>query len=207
MKTLMISALLAALSLAHGQEATKLFNGKDLEGWKGEGYEVVDGAIVCTPKGRNLMTSRQYTNYVLEFEFLLPPAGNNGLGIHYPGTGNPAFSGMELQILDNDHPNYVKLLKSQYHGSIYKLQKADRGALKPVGEWNHQKVTVNGPEVTVKLNGTVINKANLDELAKANPDHKGVQRRSGHICFCGHGDPVQFKNITLVELPDPSPAK
>ena len=39
----------------------------------------------------------------------------------------------------------------------------------------------------------------LDALEKANPKHKGVRRRNGHICFCGHGSGVQFRNITILE--------
>lgn len=176
-----------------------LFNGKDLTGWKGGNYVVEDGAIVC--KGANLVTEKQYTSYVFEFEFLLPPGGNNGLGIHYPGSGGPSGAGMELQILDNHHPKYEKLIDSQYHGSLYKLKAAKRGHLKPAGEWNRQQVTVNGPSVKVVLNGTEILDANLDEINIAKPKHKGAKRRSGHICFCGHGAPVKFKNITILELP------
>ena len=77
--TLFIYAL---TSLSLWAAPATLFNGKDLTGWKGKGYEVKDGVITCTSKGRNLMTEKQYTNYVLEFEFKLPPGGNNGLGIH-----------------------------------------------------------------------------------------------------------------------------
>lgn len=175
-----------------------LFNGKDLTGWKGGNYVVEDGAIVC--KGANLVTEKKYTNYVFEFEFLLPPGGNNGLGIHYPGSGGPSGAGMELQILDNKHPKYAKLIDSQYHGSLYKLKAAKRGHLKPAGEWNRQQVKVNGPSVKVVLNGVGILDANLDEINKQKPKHKGAKRRSGHICFCGHGAPVKFKNITILEL-------
>lgn len=193
--------LLAFSSLSLLAEPTSLFNGKDLTGWKGVGYTVKDGVISCTPKGKNLMTEKEYTNYILEFEFKLPPGGNNGLGIHYTGKGNPASNGMEIQILDDTHPNYSELKPYQLHGGLYFLQAAKRGHLKPVGEWNKEKVTVNGSQVTVELNGTVINEGNLDELAKANPKHQGVKRRSGYITFCGHGDAVQFKNIQLTELP------
>ena len=182
-----------------GAKPVSLFNGKDLTGWKGGNYVVEDGAIVC--KGANLVTEKQYTNYVFEFEFLLPPGGNNGLGIHYPGSGGPSGAGMELQILDNKHPKYAKLIDSQYHGSLYKLKAAKRGHLKPAGEWNRQKVKVNGPSVKVVLNGVEILDANLDEINKQKPKHKGAKRRSGHICFCGHGAPVKFKNITILELP------
>ena len=197
--------LLVTLFLLHipffiiGAKPVSLFNGKDLTGWKGGNYVVEDGAIVC--KGANLVTEKQYTNYVFEFEFLLPPGGNNGLGIHYPGSGGPSGAGMELQILDNKHPKYAKLIDSQYHGSLYKLKAAKRGHLKPAGEWNRQKVKVNGPSVKVVLNGVEILDANLDEINKEKPKHKGAKRRSGHICFCGHGAPVKFKNITILELP------
>lgn len=188
-------------SLSLLAEPVSLFNGKDLTGWKGEGYKVEGGAITCTPKGRNLMTEEEYSNYELEFQFKLPPGGNNGLGIHYTGSGNPANNGMEIQVLDNTHSKYKNLKPYQFHGGLYFLKAAKKGHLKPAGEWNHEKVTVNGAHVTVELNGTVINEANLDELAKANPKHEGVKRRSGHITFCGHGDRVQFKNIKIRELP------
>ena len=177
-----------------------LFNGKDLSGWRKANYVVEDGAIVC--KGGNLVSEKEYSNYVFEFEFLLPPGGNNGLGIHYPGKGDAAYAGMELQILDNSHKRYAKLKDYQYHGSLYTLAAAKRGHLKPVGEWNRQKVTVNGPLIKVELNGTEILSADLDEINQAKPKHRGAKRRSGHICFCGHGAPVKFRNITIFELPE-----
>lgn len=192
------SILLAVLSSAAAEEPVALFNGKDLTGWTGADYEVKDSVLIS--RGKVLRTEKQYSNYVFAFVFLLPAGGNNGLGIHYPGEGRPSGAGMELQILDNSHPKYGKLKDSQYHGSLYKLQAAKRGALKPTGEWNHQKVTVDGAKVVVELNGTTILEANLEELAKTNPKHEGVRRRNGHICFCGHGSSVQFRNITIVEL-------
>ena len=183
---------------AFGSKPVSLFNGKDLTGWRKSKYVVEDGMIVC--KGGNLVTEKQYSKYVFEFEFLLPFGANNGLGIHYPGSGDPAYTGMELQILDNSHKRYAKLKDYQYHGSLYTLQAAKRGHLKPIGEWNLQKVTVDGPLIKVELNGTEILNANLDEINKAKPKHKGAKRRSGHICFCGHGAPVKFRNITILEL-------
>jgi hypothetical protein len=203
MKTTTLFLVLAALvtPLAAEDSAFRpLFNGKDLTGWKGQNYIVEDGAIVSAPKGRNLVTEETFTNYIFEFEFKLPPAGNNGLGIHYPGEGDGAYTGMELQILDNSAPKYKKLKEYQFHGSLYTLQAAKREGLKPVGEWNHQKVTVNGSSVIVVLNGVEILNANLDELAKAHPKHKGVLRRSGHLAFLGHGNKVAFRNIRIAEM-------
>jgi len=178
-----------------------LFNGTDLTGWKGEGYVIEDGAITCTPKGRNLITEETFANYVLDFEFKLTPGANNGLGIHYPGTGDAAYTGMEVQVLDSTHPKYKDLKDYQFHGGLYTLKAAKQGALKPVGEWNQQRVTVMGDNVKVELNNEVILRADLNELSKFNPKHEGVKRRSGHIGWLGHGDKVSYRKIHIGELP------
>ena len=92
---------------AVGKEWQSLFNGKDLEGWQGavDNYEVKDGAIVCKPgKGGNLLTKEEYADFQARVEFKLPPGGNNGLAIRYPGTGDTAYTGMcELQVLDDNY--------------------------------------------------------------------------------------------------------
>lgn len=178
-----------------------LFNGKDLTGWKGEGYVVEDGAITSTPAARNLMTEGTFSNYILDFEFKLTPGANNGLGIHYPGTGDGAYTGMELQILDSTHPKYKDLKDYQFHGGLYTMAAAKQGFLKPVGEWNRQKVSVLGAALKVELNGEIILRANLDDMAKKFPNHQGVKRRAGHLAFLGHGDKVSFRNINIGELP------
>ena len=201
----LIASLLAMILPASADWVT-LFNGKDFTnlGATGKtehnGYVVKDGVIESTKKCKHLVTEKQYADYILEFEFQLTPGANNGLGIHYPGQGNPAFSGMELQILDNTAEKYKKLKPYQFHGSIYTLQPALVGHLKPVGEWNSQRVTCRGPRVTVELNGVCITDANLDELNKSHPKHKGAMRRNGHICFAGHGDVIRVRNMRIAEL-------
>ena len=199
-----IAALVCGSACLAEQELTmrSLFNGKDLTGWKGNGYVVEDGAIVCKPEGDNLnlFTEETFANYVLEFDFLLTPGANNGLGIHYPGTGDGAYTGMEIQILDSTDPKYKDLKDYQFHAGIYTLKAAKQGLLKPIGEWNHEKVTVNGSSVTVEVNGNVALTANLDELSASHPDHVGVKRRAGHIGWMGHGDKVSFKNINIGEI-------
>jgi hypothetical protein len=200
----LITLVALASSIASAEQEIRmrsLFNGKDLTGWKGEGYVVEDGAITCTPKGRNLMTAETFSNYSLEFEFLLTPGANNGLGIHYPGVGDGAYTGMEIQVLDNSAEKYKNLKEYQFHGSIYTLAPAKKTGLKPVGEWNHQQVMVNGSQVRVVLNGEAILDVNLNELSKKDPKHEGVKRRAGHIAWLGHGDKVSYRNIRIMELP------
>lgn len=205
MKSLIQIITLSAIAscLVNAEQELKmrsLFNGKDLTGWKGDGYVVEDGAISCTPKGKNLITEETFSNYVLEFDFLLTPGANNGLGIHYPGTGDGAYTGMEIQVLDNTADKYKNLKEYQFHGSIYTLAPAKKSGLKPVGEWNHQRVTVNGSKVKVILNGETILDVDLEELSKKDPKHEGVKRRSGHIGWLGHGDKVSYKNIQIADL-------
>lgn len=207
MKIPVISALVPAIfgasfCIAADVPAMRpLFNGVDLSGWKGEGYVVEDGAISCTDKGRNLITEETFSNYVLDFEFKLTPGANNGLGIHYPGTGDAAYTGMEVQVLDNTHPKYKDLKDYQFHGGLYTLKAAKQTGLKPVGEWNQQRVTVMGNNVTVELNGQVILQADLAEISKTHPQHEGAKRRSGHIGWLGHGDKVSYRKIQIGEMP------
>ena len=138
---------------------------------------------------------------MLDFEFKLTPGANNGLGIHYPGTGDSAYTGMELQILDSTAPKYKDLKDYQFHGGLYTMAPAKQGFLKPVGEWNQERVTVMGPALKVELNGEIILRANLDDMAAHFPQHQGVKRRAGHIGWLGHGDRVSFRNIHIGELP------
>ena len=186
---------------------TSLFNGKDLEGWKGaaDNYEVADGAIRCKPgHGGVLHTDKEFGDFVARLEFRLPPGGNNGLAIRYPGQGNPAYAGMcELQVLDSEHPKYATLDARQYHGSAYGMIPATRGFLRPTGEWNFQEVTVQGSKIKVELNGNVILDGDLAPVKEfmANSEHPGKDLTKGFFGFAGHSDPVEFRAIQIKELP------
>lgn len=194
------------LAAKNADQFESIFNGSDLTGWVGatDNYEVVDGAIGCKQgKGGNLLTEKEYANFVARLEFRLPPGGNNGLAIRAPIQGNPAYQAMcELQVLDNTHPKYAKLDKRQYHGSAYGMAAATRGFLRPVGEWNFQEVTVDGSTITVELNGTVILKTDLSQITDymADSAHPGKDRKKGHFGFAGHGDAVQFRGLSIREL-------
>ena len=184
-----------------------IFNGRDLSGWEGpvENYEVKDGAIVCKPeKGGTIYTKDEYENFMVRLEFKVPPGGNNGLAIRYPGKGDTAYAGMcELQVLDDNYEKVRgKIDARQAHGSAYGMVAAQRGYQHPVGEWNFQEVTVNGSKIKVELNGTVIldtDRANVTEFMGKNP-HPGKDRTSGHFGFAGHSDPVAFRNVRIKRL-------
>ncbi len=133
-----------------------LFNGKNLDGWEGDtiAYGVDNGLLVTIPsKGNigNLYTTKEYSDFIIRFEFQLTPAANNGLGIRAPLSGDAAYVGMELQILDDSSPEYANLQPYQYHGSVYGVIPSRRGFLKPVGEWNYEEVTAKGTRIKIVL--------------------------------------------------------
>ena len=189
-----------------GEDFSSVFNGKDFSGWAGpiDNYQIRDGAIVCKPgKGGTIYTEEEYADFAVQLEFKLPPAGNNGLAIRYPGSGNAAHDGMcELQVIDNTAEKYAKLDVRQYHGSAYGMVPAHRGFLRPVGEWNFQQVTVKGSRIQVELNGTKILDADLSEVTEfmGDKEHKGKDLTSGHFGFAGHSDPVAFRNIAIKRI-------
>ncbi|WP_165221750.1 family 78 glycoside hydrolase catalytic domain [Aquisphaera insulae] len=185
---------------------TSLFNGKDFTGWKGpvENYQVKDGAIVCKPEhGGTIYHEGELKDFVARVQFRLPPGGNNGLAIRYPGEGDTAYVGMtELQVLDNTADQYRTLDKRQYHGSAYGMAAAKVGYLRPVGQWNYQEVTVQGSKIKVELNGTVILDTDLATAKDfmAGSAHPGKDRTSGFFGFAGHNDPVEFREVYVKSL-------
>ena len=187
---------------------TPLFDGHSLAGWRWatDGYEAVDGVLRCRQGvGGNLLTEREFSDFVLRFDFRLAPGANNGLGIRAPLDGDAAYQAMELQILDDAHPKYAAIEPWQAHGSLYGVVAADRGGLKPAGEWNTQQVTVRGSSVQVVLNGKTILDADIAAFRDGRPTpdgkpHPGLARTRGHVGFLGHGDEVEFRNIAIKEL-------
>ncbi len=183
-----------------------LFDGTTLTGWVGDtaGYSVVDGAIEAGASGTNLFSAATFADFHLKFEFQLTPGANNGIGIRAPLEGDAAYEGMEIQVLDNSSSKYASLAPWQYHGSIYGVVPAKREHLKPVGEWNHEEIIVDGSKVRVILNGTPIVDADVSKAAHdGTPDgkpHPGLRRQAGHIGFLGHGDRVRFRKIEIAEL-------
>ena len=204
-------------------EWRELFNGKDLSGWQGDtnGYEVINGVLVCQKGAKNLRTEKEYGDFAFEFEFRLDESANNGIGIRTPGDGHPASSGMEIQILDHNGQRYnaeaemsngqkqkMSWLKPwQYHGSIYGVVPAKTGYLKSAGQWNKETIIAIDDHIMVILNGAVIVDAFLDDVTPADGHaHPGMKNKKGHIVLAGHDDRAEFRNLRVSDFA-PSPAR
>ena len=195
-----------------GEGWQNIFDGKALGDWQAsvpEGWELKEGAVYGS-KGQLVYRKRPYADFKLAFEFKLPPGGNNGLLLRYPGKGDGAYVGMcELQILDNTAKQYENLDPRQFHGSAYGIMPAHRGYLRPMGEWNHQVVTVKGSQIQVELNGVPILDGDISKVKKFmdNKPHPGMNLPEGYIGFSGHGAPVGFRNIRVIDLSAPTRAR
>jgi hypothetical protein len=195
---------------------TRLFNGKDLTGWKTHGgslkaWGVEKGHLYVAqparrkPGGREepfwLMTEKEYSDFELRLEFKVPANGNSGVALRAPLKGDPAYQGMEIQILDDNAPAYKNLRRDRYTGSIYGVVPPSKRVSKPAGEWNQLRIVCKGPKVTIELNGTQIIDADLDTLkGKHAKKHPGLLRRSGHLGVQSHDGRVEFRNLLVKEL-------
>jgi HEAT repeat protein len=186
-----------------------LFNGTDLNNWVGNktSYVVENKTINVKPgdgSGGNLYTEKEYADFIFRFEFMLTPGANNGIGIRAPLTGDAAYAGMEIQVLDDPAPVYADIKPYQHHGSVYGVIPAKQGCLKPVGEWNSEEISAIGTHIKVTLNGTVIVDGDIagprDKGTMDHNEHPGLKNTKGHIGFLGHGSELKFRNLRIKDL-------
>lgn len=194
-------------------EFISLLSGTGLEGWVvHEGREDAwqrDGQTIhCSGAGGGwLRTEKEYSDFHLKFDYRLQAGSNSGLGIRCPDAGNPTFTGIELQLLDDSAPKYENLRPDQYTGSIYyHVAPTAKPNLKPASEWNSCEVHCVGDRLTVLINGDVVNEVNL-----AKPDKKTEESSSktwklaerpplGHIALQSYSSIVEFRNLLIKDL-------
>jgi hypothetical protein len=184
-----------------------LFNGKDLNGWqvvggRGDAWGAENGILYTTGQGGGwLSTTREFANFKLELEFRVPNNGNSGVFLRSPHQGDPAYTGMEIQVLDDYGDEYTKLNPWQYTGSVYGIQPPNQRATKHAGEWQKMCITCVGPQVTVELNGIKTVDTNLIEHMQESVSHPGIKRRAGYIGLQNHSTRLEYRNLYLQELP------
>lgn len=200
----LLIASMTATALA--EDFVTLFDGKTTAGWspvagKPGNWLVKDGLLITKGEGGGwLSTEKTYKDFVLKLEYKTESGGNSGVFIRAPHQGDPAYTGMEIQILDDDADIYKNLKPFQFCGSIYGVVPAKRGAIKPAGEWNSMEITAKGTKISIVLNGTTIVDADLKDHPEAAAQHPGILRDGGYIGLQSHSDPVEFRNIQVKSL-------
>lgn len=140
----------------------RLFDGKTLDGWEPadgkNGYTVRDGAITLLTQGDSgyLRTTSDFEHFALRLDFKIAEMTNSGLFLRGDRKGgDPAWTGCEVQILDDFHweeRTKSQLKPWQFTGSLYGSVAPSDRALNRVGEWNTYEIEYRGPRLRTVLN-------------------------------------------------------
>jgi hypothetical protein len=104
--------ILTCIALGAGSCASTNGTGVDLletglVGWQqiggaADAWRYERGVLFCEGKGGGwLSTLGSYDNFELSLEFRVPAGGNSGVFLRAPHEGDPAYTGMEIQLLDD----------------------------------------------------------------------------------------------------------
>ena len=200
-----------------------LFNGKDIQGWKGlvadpkkraamtpeqlqeaqkvaddkmrQHWSAKDGVLLFDGKGDSICTARDYADFEMYCDWKIEPKGDSGIYVR----GNPQIQIWDPKAEERNKVGSGGLFNNQKNPSV-PLKVAD----KPVGEWNTFYIKMVGDKVTVHLNGELV----VDNTVLENYwERDKPLYRTGQIELQNHGNTLYFKNIYIRELPLADEAK
>jgi hypothetical protein len=198
-----------------------LFNGTTSDGWRGynltgfpDCWVVKDGTLTMTTEGKaesqDIITAKMYHNFAFSVDFKLTKGANSGIIFQINEDKKYKFpyeTGPEFQLIDQDNWK-DKLEDWQICGANYAMYPPVSKPSKPVGEWNHLLLVVDGNNVTQIINGVVVVKyvKNSEEWLKLRKSGKWADYPDygkfdeGFISLQNHGTQVYFRNIKIKEL-------
>jgi hypothetical protein len=209
-----------------------LFDGKTTAGWRGinketfpvEGWKVADGVLMVNAtdgkesgNGGDIITTEEYSDFILDWEWkMLSRGGNSGIKYFVKEglAGNQKYgAGLEYQILDDENHEWMlegKMQPGDYHtlASLYEIYPAINRSPKPLGEWNHSRIVVQGRDAEHWLNGVKVleYERGSDDFRKKVAKSKFSRYENfgeateGHILIQDHGSKMAFRNIKIKEL-------
>lgn len=164
---LVIAALLLAgqSSPLRAQQWQKLFNEKDLNGWKqlnGKAkYEVKNGEIIGTTVSNEpnsfLATDKNYGDFILELELMVDPSMNSGIQIR--SESNTAYEngrvhGYQVEIDPSDRKFSGGIYDEARRGWLYPMDINPKGqAAFKNGTWNKYRIECIGNSIRTWING------------------------------------------------------
>ncbi|MEN8118588.1 MAG: DUF1080 domain-containing protein [Bacteroidota bacterium] len=145
-------------------------------------FQMIDGVMVNTEKGGNLITNQKFNDFKLSIEFRYPEGSNSG--IYLRGRH-------ELQIEDSKgRADKVSI------GGIYGFIAPSVNAAKKPGEWQTYEVTLVGRHVTVVHNGIeVISNRPIPGITGGSLDSN--EGEAGPIMVQGDHGPIEFRKFVI----------
>lgn len=175
----------------------KIFNGKDLTGWKIHGTEkwyVDNGQLVCESGPDKqygyLSTEKNYDNFILDLDFKLEANGNSGVFIR-SGIDGTKISGWQVEVAPPMHST-GGIYESYGRGWLVKPSAENEKVLKAT-DWNHMRIKADGNTVTSWLNGKKMVELTDEKIGQG----KGFIALQIHD---GGGIKVRWKDICIKEL-------
>jgi hypothetical protein len=210
------AVLVTGAGAAEPEGFVPLFDGKSLDGWvdgngepmKAGGWVVEDGTLHLKrgSKPGNLLTARQYDDFILDWEWKIDKGGNNGVKYRVKKFEKGGLLGPEYQMIDDES----KAASKPYYqtAAVYNiLEPAADKPLKTPGEWNTSRVVANGTKLEHYLNGKLVAAIDTasDEWAKRKGASKfsrneGFGEGAGQIMLTDHNDAVWYRNIRIKPL-------
>lgn len=198
-------ALLAIVCISFSAQAQsgkkskwqKLFNQKDLSGWKVYGTEkwyVENGELICESGPDKeygyLGTEKKYKDFELTLDFKQEADGNSGVFFHSSFEGTKV-AGWQAEVAPPGHWT-GGIYESYGRGWLIKPTDDKDKALK-MGEWNTMKVKVKDNTVTTWING--------QEMITLTDDKIGsIDGSIALQIHSGGGIKVKWRNIKVMQL-------
>ena len=161
-----LAVLLLSITVSHAQEKwTKLFNGKDLTGWKplnGKAkYEVRNGEIIGTTVFKEpnsfMVTEATYGDFILELEYKLDADMNSGIQFRSESKADyrdGRVHGYQMEIDPSPRAWTGGIYDEARRDWLYTLEynPGAKNAYKK-GDWNLARIECIGPVMRVWING------------------------------------------------------
>jgi hypothetical protein len=177
-------------------------------------WAIEDGTFTMVTTGSqeslDIVTNDVYRNFAFSVDYKMTKAANSGVIFQIaedPKYKFPYETGPEFQIIDHENWN-GKLEDWQTNGANYAMYPPMAKPYKPIGEWNHLFLVVDGNFVTQMLNDVVVVKyeKNSEGWKKLRNSGKWADYPDwgkfdeGHISLQNHGTKVWFRNIKIKAL-------
>jgi hypothetical protein len=153
-----LTLTLLTLFFSNGIAQTKLFNGKNLKGWKVHGTEkwyVENGELICESGPDKqygyLASDKDYKDFELTVEFKQESNGNSGVFFHSSIEGTK-ITGWQAEVAPKGHST-GGIYESYGREWLVKPEPSLDHVLRE-GDWNTLTVRVKGNIVETFLNGT-----------------------------------------------------
>jgi len=213
---LFLSTLFSLGGCASKGTFTPLFDGRTLDGWEVKAgpvdiWHAEKSVIHCEGSGHPfgwLATKRTYRDFILTCEWKISENGNSGVFCRVADDPeqNPAYDSIEIQVCDDNGPDYLSMQPSELSGGIYAVAGASKRMFLGAGKWNRYVITCIGPRITVEYNGETVVDVDARDHTKPFRWFNRMRRplmsrpREGFIAFQTHGAPVWFRNIGIREI-------